>query len=293
MSVQTNRDQLVSLSVVGEIDHPTLRKTGYVINSKGQAEVYPSVGGISYNVRIGSSATGWMADHVEPGVSIRNSGSSAGEYSPNGALNVLACVGNSAQVISGEAKGTLGFVTGKHGGIDHVMIDFQPNILEKMTVGDKIMIKSFGVGLKLLDYYPDILAMNMDPELLLKLNLKVGKTFEIGVTHAIPAKLMGAGLGSTSAHSGDYDIQIFDEKAIDEFRLDALRLGDIVAILDSDASHGWIYREGAITIGVIAHSNSVISGHGPGVTTLLTSSASKIRPFIDKTANLVNYFKEK
>ena len=89
---------------------------------------------------------------------------------------------------------------------------------------------------------------------------------------------MGAGLGSTSAHSGDYDIQIFDAKAIEEFRLDSLRLGDIVAILDSDASHGWIYREGAVTVGVIAHSNSVISGHGPGVTTLLTSRSGKIRP---------------
>ena len=293
MNLQLNIDQLVRLSVVGEIDHPTLRKTGYVINSKGQAEVYPSVGGISYNVRIGSAATGWMADHVEPGVSIRNSGPSTGEYSPNGALNVLACVGNSGQVISGEAKGVFGYVTGKHGGIDHVMVDFQPDVLEKMTVGDKIMIKSFGVGLKLLDYHPDILAMNIDPELLLKLNLKVGKNLEIGVTHMIPAKLMGAGLGSTSAHSGDYDIQMFDAKAVDEFRLDALRLGDIVAILDSDASHGWIYREGAVTVGVIAHSNSVISGHGPGVTTLLTSTSGKIRPFIDKNANLMKYLTEK
>jgi len=288
-----NIDQLVRLSVVGEIDHPTLRKTGYVINSMGQAEVYPSVGGISYNVRIGSSATGWMADHVEPGVSIRNSGPSAGEYSPNGALNVLACVGNSAQVISGEAKGAMGYVTGKHGGIDHVMVDFQADDIEKMTIGDKIMIKSFGVGLKFLDHHPDILAMNLDPDLLFKLNLKLDKVLEIGVTHKIPAKLMGAGLGSTSAHSGDYDIQIFDAKAIEEFHLDTLKLGDIVAILDSDASHGWIYREGAVTVGVIAHSNSVISGHGPGVTTLLTSRSGKIKPVLDKTANLIKYLREK
>ena len=289
MILQLNTDKLVQLSVVGEIDHPTLRKTGYVINSQGKAEVYPSVGGISYNVHIGSPAVGWMADHVEPGVSIRNTGSAAGEYSPNSALNVLACVGNSAQVISGEAKGTWGYVTGKHGGIDHVMVDFPSATLEKMTIGDKILIRSFGVGLQLVQYYPDILVMNLDPDLLQKFHVKAGEYLEIGVTHQIPAKLMGAGLGSISAHSGDYDIQIFDEKARSDYHLDTLRLGDLVAIMDSDASHGWIYREGAVTLGVVAHSNSVISGHGPGVTTLLTSSRGRIKPVIDTTANLVKY----
>ncbi|UCF65089.1 MAG: DUF4438 domain-containing protein [bacterium] len=293
MKLQLNIDKLVQLSVVGEIDHPTLRKTGYVINSRGQAAVYPSVGGISYNVQIGSPAVGWMADHVEPGVSIRNSGPSAGEYSPNGALNVLACIGNPAQVISGEAKGARGVVTGKHGGIDHVMVDFPPEILEKLTIGDKIMIRSFGVGLQLLRYHSEILVMNLDPGLLQKLNVKAGKFLEIGVTHQIPAKLMGAGLGSISAHSGDYDIQIFDDKAIAQYHLDTLKLGDLVAIIDSDASHGWIYREGAVTIGVISHANSVISGHGPGVTTVLTSSVGRIKPFADKTANLVKFIGEK
>ncbi|GAB4376368.1 MAG: DUF4438 domain-containing protein [Calditrichia bacterium] len=275
---------------MGEVDHPTLRKTGYVINSRGRAEVYPSVGGIAYNVRIGQPAVGWMADHVEPGVSIINSGKSSGEYSPNAGLNVLACIGNTAEVISGDAKGAKGKVTGKHGGIDHVMVDFDPEILDKLVIGDKILVKSFGVGLQLLDYHPEVRVMNIDPELLLKLNLKVGKKIGIGVTHIIPAKLMGSLLGSSSAFTGDYDIQIFDEKAIEEYKLNSLRFGDIVSIIDSDASFGWIYREGAVTIGIVTHSNSVISGHGPGVTTILTSSSGRIEPFIDPQANLIHYF---
>lgn len=289
MAIRLNTNNLVSLSVTGEIDHPTLRKTGYVINSSGQVEVYPSVGGIAYNVRIGNKAVGWMADHVEPGVSIVNSGKSVGEYSPNAALNVLACIGNRAQVISGEAKDSLGYVTGKHGGIEHVMVDYDPDVLQKLRIGDKILIKSVGVGLRLVDFYPEILVMNIDPDLLDKLNLNTSDNFiKIGVTHLIPAKLMGSGIGSSSAHSGDFDIQVFDEAAISQYRLNELRLGDIVAIIDSDASHGWIYHEGAVSIGVIAHSNSVISGHGPGVTTILTSSKGKIKPFIDKEANLKN-----
>jgi hypothetical protein len=291
-SLNLNTDDLIRLSVTGEIDHPTLRKTGYVINAAGRVEVYPSVGGISYNARIGDRATGWMADHVEPGVSIANSGKSVGEYSPNAALNVLACIGNRAEVITGEMKGSTGYVTGKHGGIDHVMVDYDTSVLERLQIGDKILIKSFGVGLRLLDFYPDILAMNIDPELLLKLNIEKNDRLRVGVTHLIPAKLMGSGIGSSSAHAGDYDIQLFDQKAIEKYNLGNLRFGDIVAIIDSDASYGWIYREGAVTIGVIAHSSSVISGHGPGVTTILTSPTGKIEPFIDKDANIKKYMSE-
>lgn len=290
--MKTNRDKLIRLSVMGTIDHPTLRKTGYVISSQGRAEVYPSVGGVTYNVRIGDPAIGWMADHVEPGVSIANSGKSVGEYSPNGALNVLACIGNEAVVVSGEAKGARGFVTGKHGGIDHVMIDFETGVLENLLIDDKILIKSFGVGLQLEDF-PEIKVMNLDPGLLEILPIEASQQFKIGVTHILPAKLMGSGLGTVSAHSGDYDIQLFDRKAIVEYRLDSLRFGDIVAIMDSDASYGWIYREGAVTIGVIAHSDSVISGHGPGVTTILTSSSGRIAPVLNRDANLKNYLYQK
>jgi hypothetical protein len=289
MKLNLNTDRLIRLSVTGEIDHPTLRKTGYVVNAEGRVEVYPSVGGVSYNVRIGDPAVGWMADHVEPGISIINSGKSAGEYSPNGALNVLACIGNRALVTSGKAAGNTGHVTGKHGGIDHVMVDFPKEVLEDMIPGDKILIKSFGVGLRLLDFHPHILAMNIDPELLQNLPVRIrGELLEVGVSHIIPARIMGAGIGHISAHSGDYDIQIFDEKAINEFRLNDLKLGDLVAILDSDSSYGWVYREGAVSLGFIAHSNSVVSGHGPGVTTVLTSAAGRIKPYIEKEANLIN-----
>ncbi len=291
--MKLNIEKLVKLIVMGEISHPTLRKTGYVTTAEGKVEVYPSVGGITANCRIGDSAIDLMADHVEPGVSMRNTGSSVGEYSPNGALNVLACIGNKAVVISGDAKGSEGFVTGKHGGVDHVMIDFETDILSKLNIGDKIRIQSFGTGLRLLDFHPEILVMNVDPKLFQKLNIseEKNKSLRIGVTHMIPAKLMGSGLGSASVYSGDYDIQMFDKETVQKYNLGSLRFGDIVAIMDSDASYGWIFREGAITIGIIAHSNSVISGHGPGVTTIITSSTGKIEPFIDANANLMNYLK--
>jgi len=289
--MKLNTKKLVKLAVMAEISHPTLRKSGYVTTSEGKVEVYPSVGGITYNFRIGDSAIDLMADHVEPGVSTRNTGPSAGEYSPNAALNVLACIGNRAVVVTGEAKGAEGFVTGKHGGIDHVMIDFENEIMHQLNIGETIRIETFGTGLRLEDYYPDILVMNIDPSLLEKLDIKPSKnSISVAVTHLMPAKIMGAGIGATSAYSGDYDIQLFDKNVIKKYHLNTLRFGDIVAIIDSDASHGWIYREGAVTIGIIAHSNSVISGHGPGVTTILTSTKGKIKPILNKSANLKNYF---
>ncbi|MFQ6109075.1 MAG: hypothetical protein ACE5L7_05935 [Candidatus Aminicenantales bacterium] len=70
----------------------------------------------------------------------------------------------------------------------------------------------------------------------------------------------------------DYDIQLFDRKTVKKYNLEALRFGDIVAILDADHTFGRFYREGAISVGVVSHSRSVAAGHGPGVTALFTSA---------------------
>ncbi|MEM3769855.1 MAG: DUF4438 domain-containing protein [Candidatus Bathyarchaeia archaeon] len=285
--LKTNVDKLIKISVVGEIASPIYGRGVYNISAEGVPMVLPGVGGITYNVRVGDLACGWEADHVEPGVSIENK-----ENDPtfgrgaNTALNVLSCVGNEAVVVSGDAKGAKGVVTGKHGGIEHVLVDFQPETLEKLMLGDKVLVRAFGVGLKLVDF-PDIKVMNMDPRFLEALDPKpVGDKLEVPVTHVIPAAIMGSGLGANQTYSGDYDIQLFDEATRKEYGLDDLKLGDLVAILDADHSYGRIYRKGAVSVGIVVHTNCVTSGHGPGVTTLFTSSAGKIVPRIDSRANI-------
>jgi hypothetical protein len=285
--LRTNVDKLVKISVVGEVASPVFGRGIYNISAEGVPMVLPGVGGITYNVRVGDPACGWEADHVEPGVSIENK-----ENDPrfgqgaNTALNVLSCVGNEAVVVSGDAKGARGVVTGKHGGVEHVLVDFQPEVLERLMLGDKVLVKAFGVGLKLLDF-PDIKVMNMDPRFLEALNPKpVGDKLEVPVTHVIPAAIMGSGLGANQTYSGDYDIQLFDEATRREYGLDDLRLGDLVAIIDADHSYGRIYRKGAVSVGIVVHTNCVSSGHGPGVTTLFTSSKGKIIPKIDSKANI-------
>ncbi|MFW9913330.1 MAG: DUF4438 domain-containing protein [Candidatus Thorarchaeota archaeon] len=286
MKVKTNADKLVKISVTGEVASPVSR-FAYRISHDGKPMVLPGVGGITYNLRVGDPAVGWKADHVEPGVSIENKENDARfQQAANNALNILACVGNEAKIVDGDAKGQKGTVVGKHGGIEHVMVDFAEEIMEDLKIGDKMLIKAFGVGLELLDY-PEIVVMNIDPGVVDKIDFeeKNGK-LGIPVTHKVPAATMGSGLGATQTYSGDYDIQLFDKGTREEYGLDSLRFGDFVAILDADHSYGRIYKQGAISIGIVVHSDCILSGHGPGVATLFTSTEGNIEPVIDPDANI-------
>ena len=287
--IKTNAEKLIRISVMGEVSSPIVSKSIYRISADGIPKILPGVGGITYNLRVGDFACGWQADHVEPSVSVENkendprSGNGA-----NIALNVFSCIGNQANIVSGDAKGAKGVVVGKHGGIEHVLVDFELEIMEKLIHGDKILIKAFGVGLELLDF-PNIKLMNMDPDFLTVINpKKIDSKLQVPVTHIIPAALMGSGLGRTHVFSGDYDLQMFDDESIQKYGLNDLRIGDLVAILDADHSYGRIYKQGAISIGIVVHTNCIIAGHGPGVTSLMTSSTGEIIPKIDKDANIAN-----
>lgn len=290
--LRTNVDKLVKLSVTGEIASPVVGRSIYNITATGTPLILPGLGGITYNVRIGDLACGWEGDHVEPAVSVENKENDTRfGQGANAAFNVLSCVGNEAVVVTGDAKGAKGVVTGKHGGIEHVLVDFTLETMEKLMLGDKVLVKAFGVGLKLLDF-PDVKVMNLDPAFLNVLKPKAdGDKLKVPVTHLIPAAIMGSGLGANQTFSGDYDIQLFDDKVVEQYGLDDLRLGDLVAIIDADHSFGRIYRQGAISVGIVVHTNCVTAGHGPGVTTLFTSTRGKIIPTIDSKANIAKLLK--
>ena len=282
--VKTNKDKLPVVLVQGSVWHTKGGANGR-ISVDGNVLWLQSVGGVTYNAKIGDNCVGWVADHLEPGVSTRHK-----DDDFNQAYNVLSCVGNEAIVKSGDAKGDKGFVTGKHGGCEHVIVYFPQETLEKLNIDDAIGIKASGQGMELTDY-PEIKLLNTSPALLEKMNIveEDGK-LKIGVAKIVPAAIMGSGLGSQSCASGDYDITLFDEATIEKYNLRDLRFGDIVAINDADNRYGRSYRSGACSIGVVIHGDSFIAGHGPGVTTLITSKLPLIEPFIDEKANLADYF---
>ncbi|MDP3486672.1 MAG: DUF4438 domain-containing protein [Bacillota bacterium] len=282
--IRTNRDKLVTISVQGEVNHPKAT-VPYRISVEGQPMVLPGTGGITYSHKIGDNCMDLAGDHVEPGVTATRS-----DANENGGFNTLACVGNEARVVTGDAKGATGYVTGTHGGAEHVLMYFNAETLDKMVVGDKILVKSCGQGMKLLDA-PEVKVMNLDPNLMEKMGITVGAdgVLEVPVAVQVPAYLMGSGIGANTAHRGDYDIMTHDKVAYEKFNLGKLRFGDIVALMDCDTLFGRGYLEGAVTIGAVVHSDCVITGHGPGVVTLLTCKSPKIRPSIVDKANIADY----
>ena len=89
--LKTNIDTLPMISVQGEVTHPLLSLSGKM-GVNGENMYLTGTGGIVYNAKIGDSATAWTADHLEPGVSIRNN---AGPEQ-NAALTVYSCIGHRA-----------------------------------------------------------------------------------------------------------------------------------------------------------------------------------------------------
>jgi hypothetical protein len=287
--LRTNSKLCVIQSVAGGIAHPRIPlKNPYLVDQGGGVHILPGVGGITYNVAVGDSAFSFAGDHVEPGVSMTLDERER-DGANLGALCILACVGNEARVVSGEALHARGVVTGKHGGVEHVIVDFAPSVLEKLAVGDRIQIKAFGQGLSLEDF-PEVQAMSLDPGLLQKLRIAVqGDRLVVPVTHVIPASIMGSGTGSRHSFSGDFDIQVADGDLVRKYGLESLRLGDVVAIRDADCRFGRSIKTGAITIGVVVHASCVVSGHGPGVTVIMTTSKKLIVPKIRQDANIARY----
>ena len=283
-----NTRDLVIITVAGKIAHPTGRRSPYRIGQDGVPRILPGTGGIVINHRVGDRCVGLAGDHVEPGVSVRNDqraikGEKQGQ---NLALNTYACVGNTALVLDGPCRGKKGVVTGKHGGVGHVLVDFPMAVLTRLRIGDAIQIYAHGLGLRFPDF-PGLAVYNCAPRLIKHWGLRaLGEKIQAPVTHLIPAAVMGSGLGRDNVARGDYDIQLFDTQIRERFRLDSLRFGYFVAISHADSRFGRAYHRGHMTIGIVVHSDSTGSGHGPGVVTLITGAARHLEPLRDPAANL-------
>jgi len=284
MTLKTNRDKLVEMLLQCQPGQPRTRGT-FQVDHNGAPFILPSIGGITLNVLVGDSVFGLAGDHIEPGVSCNSNAEKRLDF-PNDSLQIYGCIGNRAMVVSGKTEGTEGVVVGKHGGSEHLMIDFPATAMEKMTYDDKIIVYSRGQGLVLNDF-PEVKCFNLDPHLLLKMHIKrrEGKLL-VPVTTIAPAVCMGSGVGSPHVASGDYDIMTSDPETVAQYKLDKIRFGDIVALLDHDNAYGRAYKKGAVSIGVVVNSDCLRAGHGPGVTTIMTCVSHLIEPVIDPTANI-------
>ena len=177
-------------------------------------------------------------------------------------------------------------MTGKHGGIKQSDRGLPGHVIRRLRIGDRIQIVAMGQGLALPDF-PHVRPMNLAPRLLARWGVRGhGSHLHVPVTHIVPAGVMGSGLGKQEGVFGDTDIQLSDRELRRRFRLQTLRFGDLVAVCGMDARFGASRRGGAITVGVVVHSDSNVAGHGPGVTPLLVSEAGGILPVYSPDANI-------
>src|SRR3569833_2988588 len=110
MTLATTEFDHNAVSVGGAIAHPGfpgLPAEPYRLASDGTPFLLPTYGSIVYNVSVGDRAFGWAADCIHPGVSIKRA-----DDNGNRGLNIFACVGNGATVMTGAAQGSKGVVSG-------------------------------------------------------------------------------------------------------------------------------------------------------------------------------------
>jgi len=282
--LKTNKGSLIETAVEGVIQPPGSR--GYGVAADGRSTADIGMASINYTVTLGDSTYGWAnGDHVEPDVTIQG----RDRPSPSEcALAILACIGNEARVISGEARGATGIFIGRHAGSDD-MVWFPKEVVEKLAINDRIQIRSRGVGLKL-EGFEDVRVNKLSPELLDKMGLATeGGQLVVPVVMEVPGHIMGSGMGGGFLESVDYDIQTTDPQTVEQYNLKKLRLGDVVAIRDHYDFWGRGRYRGAVTIGVVVHGFSDSAGHGPGVNPVLSALPGKIKTRIDPNANTAYY----
>lgn len=276
-SLRWNTSDLVEMAVAGQVSQPAIRQGAYLHWPDGRATTLPGMYGIVYNARVGDRAFGWAGDHVEPGVSIAHADERA-DY----ALHYLTCIGNEAEVTSGLARGARGIVTGEHA---RLLVDFPPDVLESLTIGDTVQIRAAGRGLRL-EGHPALEFKKTSPALADAFGLRVEDGRVIcPVAMELPARIMGSG-AELNAEFVDQDLMSGDRALMAELGIDQMRLGDLIAIRDVDHRFGRSYRRGWVAICLCIHGDSVLTGHGPGILTLITGPDDALGFTIDPAANI-------
>jgi len=283
-TLRTNKENLITTAVQGVVQPAGSR--GYETTYDGKPVFDIGMASINYTVTLGDPAYGWASgDHVEPDVTIQ------GRDRPTPsecALAILACIGDEAQVVSGDARGARGVFIGRHAGSDD-LVWFPKEVVERLAVNDRVQIRARGVGLKI-EGFDDVRVNKLSPGLLEKMNVAIeGGQLVVPVVMEVPGHIMGSGMGGSFLETGDYDIQTTDPQIIEQHGLKKLRLGDLVAIRDHYDFYGRGRYLGAVTIGVVIHGFSSFAGHGPGLDPILSALPGRIRTRIDPDANTAYY----
>jgi Domain of unknown function (DUF4438) len=271
----------VAVNLLGVVEHPALDGGPWRIDRDGTPYVPLGDGGIVLDLQLGDSVFGLAGDHAAPGACLTHPDAAAGH-----ALSAYACIGNTARVRTGRAAGARGVVLGQRGEEGRVIVGFGQADLARMRPGDQVAVRAFGQGMRPEALRPDVMVMNLDPDVLALLPVAMpdrrDAAVTVGVRMTVPSKLAGNGIGRPAA-GWDLDLQLpppGPDGAGD------LLLGDLVAVTDLDARWNIGYRRDWVTVGVVVHGGSPLPGHGPGITPILTGPAGALRPQPDPAGHV-------
>ncbi|MFW6136917.1 MAG: DUF4438 domain-containing protein, partial [Candidatus Aminicenantaceae bacterium] len=280
--ITTNKDKLLTIAVHGQIA-PALPSRSYAVTWDGKPKTLIGTGGINYNLKIGDPIFGWSsADRATMGVAVEGSG----DERARGAWIPHISIGTEVRLISGAARGEKGIVTGKFGGFG--LVHFKDMVLDKLSIGDIMLARAVGVGLKI-DGFEDIFVHSVTPEVLEKL---VSQTqdgrLEVPVVKEIPAKIIGQGAGGSSTY-GHWHIQTCFPPDVEKYGLKELRFGDIVYLKDVQTDYGKGYFEGGATVGIVCSGPSDMAGLGIAVTPIISTRGERLSTRIDPSSNIGEY----
>ena len=146
--------------------------------------------------------------------------------------------------------------------------------------------------MKLLDF-PEIKIKKIDPNLLKSMNFKVeNKKLIVDVAIELPIKIMGSGAELNSEYV-DQDLMSGDRSLMKKLKIDQMKLGDLIVINHADHRWGRSYKKDHVSIALCIHGDSVMTGHGPGIMTIMTGTKKNLGWRINKKANLKNILKIK
>ena len=277
----TSEPRPVAVNLLGVVEHPVLDGGPWRIDRDGAPYVPLGDGGIVLDLQLGDSVFGLAGDHAAPGACLTHPDAAARH-----ALSAYACIGNPARVRTGRAAGARGVVLGQRGEEGRVIVGFGQADLARMRPSDQVAVRAFGQGMRPEGLRPDVMVMNLDPDVLALLPVAVPDRHDaavtVGVRMTVPSKLAGNGIGRPAA-GWDLDLQLpppGPDGAGD------LLLGDLVAVTDLDARWNMGYRRDWVTVGVAVHGGSPLPGHGPGITPVLTGPAGALRPQPDPAGHV-------
>ena len=151
----------------------------------------------------------------------------------------------------------------------------------------------FGYDNLIVDFLGIDEIKKIDPKLLKSLFLKiVKKKLIVDVAIELPIRIMGSGAELNSEYV-DQDLMSGDRALMKKLKIDQMKLGDLIAINHADHRWGRSYKKDYVSIAICIHGDSVMSGHGPGIMTIMTGKKNDLGWKINKKANIKNLLKIK